>query len=128
LAVVGELDALVVVPAGLGIAAVAANPDIVVGIDGDAVFLHRPVELLALVLAHGEDATPALDEAAIRAELHDRGRWHAPPRLRRAVHRVAHAGRAGIDPDIVVRIHRHAAAAAEKIAVGHLLGPARVHL
>ena len=117
-AVGGEFQALIVVLAVLGVAAIAADPDIVVIVDGDAMFLGRPVELGALGIAHGKGAAPAADEFSVGREDRDRLR-------RLCLIFGLQRARTREHPGIVVCVNRNTGDVAE-FHTGGLLGPALV--
>src|SRR3569832_546846 len=72
--VMGELQALIVILADPGIAAIAANPDIVLAVHSNAMLLHWPVEYGTLALAHRQHAAPAQNETTNRGENNHRRR------------------------------------------------------
>jgi hypothetical protein len=117
LAVIGEFQALIVILPNPCVTAVAADPDIAFGVHGNAMLLHRPIEFGALALAHRQHAAPTLDETSVGGDLHNRGRRSAAHVIWRIAHGEPQAPGAGIDPDIVVRIHSHAATRPKDIAM-----------
>ncbi len=105
--------------------AVAADPDVVHRVDGDAVIRRRPV-------VAGTGSAPRADEVAVGIELEDRRRRRAAFADRRE-----HAGlrlsivqrRARMDdPNVVARIDRDADRRPDDPVIGKRLRPERIHL
>jgi hypothetical protein len=103
--------------------AVAADPDVVLAVDVDAVLDVRPVVALA-------GSAPRLEKVAVEIELQDRRRRLATVRGLVAQVVVVLVSRTGpMDhPDAIVRIHRDARHLSQEPVVGEMLRPVRVGL
>src|SRR4029077_14263751 len=114
-----ELDDLVV----LGV--VAADPDVALLIDVDAVLVLEPLVALSR-------PAPGVQHAAVGVELDDRGRGDAALRAfrleRSAFLLVDQRSRAVDDPHMVARVDGDAGDLAEDPVVGQRLGPGSVDL
>ena len=122
LAVLGELQNLRVVTA------VAADPDVPLVVDRDAVVRLGPLVALA-------GAAPGVQQVAGLIELEDRRRRNAALLRRLRIGRRAHLrplvqGHAAAvdDPDVILRIDRHADRRAEQPVVRQRLRPHRIDL
>ena len=120
LAALGELEQLRVA------VAVAADPDVALVVDGDAVIRGRPLEAFAR-------AAPVIEEIPRLIELQHRRRAGAAlPRRRLQLEPllvVAERGRAAMnDPHVVVLVHRDADRGSEHPVIGQRFGPQRIHL
>ena len=105
-------------------AAVAADPDVALVIDRDAVRRIGPV-------VSGARTAPVADQIAFLIELKNRRRGRAALRDGRIGGGMLFAGfertDAMDDPDVILRVGRNADGLAENPVVGQRLGPERIH-
>ena len=101
----------------------AADPDVALGIDGDAVLGVRP-------FVAGPRPAPRLHDVAGLIEFNDRRRSHAAFRLRRRERRrnviCRQRARPRDDPDVILRVHENRRGLPERPVVRKWFRPERI--